>query len=55
MKSVTPTAVEFSYVDPNTKKPVVAKKTLVDMYKPSDKVTVVLGKKTSKFVDLRKK
>jgi hypothetical protein len=55
MKSVTPTAVEFSYVDPNTKKSVVAKKTLVDMYKPTDKVTVVLGKKTSKFVDLRKK
>jgi hypothetical protein len=55
MKSVTPTAVQFSYVDPKTKKTVVAKKTLVDMYKPTDKVTVVLGKKTSKFVGLQKK
>jgi hypothetical protein len=55
MKSVTPTAVQFSYVDPKTKKSVVVKKTLVDMYKPTDKVTVVLGKKTNKFVDLRKK
>jgi hypothetical protein len=55
MKSVTPTAVQFSYVDPKTKKSVVVKKTLVDMYKPTDKVTVVLGKKTNKFVGLRKK
>lgn len=55
MKSVTPTAVQFSYVDPKTKKSVVVKKTLVDMYKPTDKVTVILGKKTNKFVDLRKK
>ena len=55
MKSVTPTAVQFSYVDPKTKKSVIVKKTLVDMYKPTDKVTVVLGKKTNKFVDLRKK
>lgn len=55
MKSVTPTAVQFSYVDPKTKKSVVVKKTLVDMYKPTDKVTVVLGKKTNKFVGLQKK
>lgn len=55
IKSVTPTAVQFSYVDPKTKKSVVVKKTLVDMYKPTDKVTVVLGKNTNKFVDLRKK
>lgn len=55
MKSVTPTAVQFAYVDPKTKKSVVVKKTLVDMYKPTDKVTVVLGKKTNKFVGLQKK
>jgi hypothetical protein len=55
MKSVTPTAVQFSYVDPKTKKSVVVKKTLVDMYKPTDKVSVVLGKKTNKFVGLNKK
>jgi hypothetical protein len=55
MRSVTPTAVQFSYVDPKTKKSVVVKKTLVDMYKPTDKVTVVLGKKTNKFVGLQKK
>jgi hypothetical protein len=55
MRSVTPTAVQFAYVDPKTKKSVVVKKTLVDMYKPTDKVTVVLGKKTNKFIGLRKK
>jgi len=55
MKSVTPTAVQFSYVDPKTKKSVTVNKTLVDMYKPTDKVTVVLGKKTNKFVGLQKK
>jgi hypothetical protein len=55
MRSVTPTAVQFAYVDPKTKKSVVVKKTLVDMYKPTDKVTVVLGKKTNKFVGLQKK
>jgi len=54
MKSVTPTAVQFSYVDPKTKKSVTVNKTLVDMYKPTDKVTVVLGKKTNKFVGLQK-
>ena len=55
MKSVTPTAVQFSYVDPKTKKSVTVNKTLVDMYKPTDEVTVVLGKKTNKFVGLQKK
>jgi hypothetical protein len=55
MKSVTPTAVQFSYVDPKTKKSVTVNKTLVDMYKLTDKVTVVLGKKTNKFVGLQKK
>ena len=55
MRSVSPTAVQFAYVDPKTKKAVVVKKTLVDMYKPTDKVTVVLDKKTNKFVGLRKK
>ena len=55
MKSVTPTAVQFSYVDPKTKKSVVVKKTLVDMYKPTDKVAVVLNKKTNNFVGLQKK
>ena len=55
MRSVSPTAVQFAYVDPKTNKAVVVKKTLVDMYKPTDKVTVVLDKKTNKFVGLRKK
>ena len=55
MRSVSPTAVQFAYVDPKTKKAVVVKKTLVDMYKPTDRVTVVLDKKTNKFVGLRKK
>jgi len=55
MRSVTPTAVQFAYVDPKTKKAVVVKKTRVDMYKPTDQVTVVLDKKTNKFVGLHKK
>lgn len=54
MRSVSPTAVQFAYMDPKTKKAVVVKKTLFDMYKPTDKVTVVLDKKTNKFIGLRK-
>ena len=55
MRSVSPTAVQFAYVDPKTKKAVVVTKTLVDLYKPTDLVTVVLDKKTNNFVGLRKK
>jgi len=55
MRSVSPTAINFAYMDPKTKKAVVVKKTLVDMYKPTDKVAVVLNKKTKNFVGLQKK
>jgi len=55
MRSVSPTAINFAYMDPKTNKAVVVKKTLVDMYKPTDKVAVVLNKKTKNFVGLQKK
>lgn len=55
MKTVSPSAIQISYVDPKTKKPVVVKKTLADLYKPTDKVSVILGKKTNKFIGLAKK
>jgi hypothetical protein len=42
-------------MDPKTKKAVVVQKTLSDMFKPNDKVSVVLNKKTNQFVGLSKK
>ena len=55
MRSVTPTSINCAYMDPLTKKAVVVKKTLVDLYKPTDKVSVVLNKKTNKFVGISQK
>lgn len=55
LTSVEPGVIEISYVDPNTNNPIVVAKTLVDMYKPNDKVSVIIAKPTGTFIGFNKK
>jgi hypothetical protein len=55
LKSVKPGVVEISYVDPNTNKPKVVTKTLVDMYKPNDTVSVIIAKPAGTFLGFNRK
>jgi hypothetical protein len=55
LKSVTPGAIEISYTDPNTQKPMVVTKTLVDMYKPNDSVSIIIAKPAGTFLGFNKK
>ena len=55
LKSVKPGAIEISYTDPNTNKPTVVTKTLVDMYKPNDSVSVIIAKPAGTFLGFNRK
>jgi hypothetical protein len=55
LKSVKPGVIEISYVDPNTNTPKVVTKTLVDMYKPNDKVSVIIAKPAGTFLGFNRK
>jgi hypothetical protein len=55
LKSVKPGAIEISYTDPNTQKPTVVTKTLVDMYKPNDSVSVIIAKPAGTFLGFHRK
>jgi hypothetical protein len=55
LKSVKPGVIEISYVDPNTNMPKVVTKTLVDMYKPNDKVSVIIAKPAGTFLGFNRK
>jgi hypothetical protein len=54
LKSVKPGVVEISYTDPNTNKSKVVTKTLVDLYKPGDTVTVIIAKPAGTFLGIKK-
>lgn len=55
LKSVKPGVVEISYVDPNTNTPKVVTKTLVDIYKPNDTVSVIIAKPAGTFLGFNRK
>lgn len=55
IKTVTPGTVAVSFTDPKTKKPTVVSKSLVDMYKPSEKVSVIISSPSGTFLGINKK
>jgi len=55
LKSVKPGVIEISYTDPNTNTPKVVTKTLADMYKPNDKVSVIIAKPAGTFLGFNRK
>ena len=55
IKTVTPGTVAVSFTDPKTKKPTIVSKSLVDMYKPSEKVSVIISSPSGTFLGINKK